>query len=205
MSQLASGAAKQRNYSLMTLILCWSGMVVMSSLYVTIPLISLFAEQFKVTTAQAAAAGSVFSLGFAIGCLMYGVLSDKYGRKRIIILGLVALTLISLLIGMVDSFLWLSVLRGLQGAAAASFSPVALAYAVEMFPAQKRVTTIGFISTGFLVAGVLAQILSSVISEGYGWHMIFFLLATVYTLTAILVWRYLPKGDIQRADAKIWQ
>ncbi|XOK61532.1 MFS transporter [Paenibacillus elgii] len=205
MLQLANSSLPKRNYSLMTAVLCWSGMAVMSSLYVTIPLISLFADLFGITPTQAAAAGSVFSLGFAIGCLIYGALSDKYGRKKVIVIGLMALTLISLLLGAIDSFFWLLVLRGLQGAAAATFSPVALAYAVEMFPAEKRVTTIGFISTGFLVAGIVGQVVSGLISQQYGWNAVFYVLAGAYAVTAFLVIRFLPKGEIQQAHANIWE
>lgn len=66
----------QKSYALMT------------SLYVTILLLPLFAENYGVSLAEAAATGSVFSLGFALGCLVYGVLSDKYGRKQVILSGL---------------------------------------------------------------------------------------------------------------------
>ncbi|RJX40421.1 MFS transporter [Paenibacillus pinisoli] len=187
----------------MTAILCWAGMVVMSSLYVTIPLISMFSDTFGVSSTQAAAAGSVFSLGFALGCLVYGAVSDKYGRKKVIFIGLIALTLISLLLGVVQEFSWMIILRWLQGAAAATFSPVALAYAVEMYPAQKRVTAIGFISTGFLVAGIVGQVVSGSISQHYGWNAIFYLLAAVYAVTAVLVARLLPKGEVQHAGASI--
>ncbi|MEJ8547226.1 MFS transporter [Brevibacillus borstelensis] len=192
-----------RNYSLMTAVLCWSGMVVMSSLYVTIPLVSMFAEQFDVTLTQAATSGSVFSIGFAIGCLIYGALSDKYGRKPVIFVGLIVLSLISLLLGAVDRFSWILVLRGLQGAAAATFSPVALAYAVEMFPAEKRVATIGFISTGFLVAGIVGQVFSGSIGQVYGWNAVFYLLAAVYAATSMLVLWLLPKGEVQHPHANI--
>ncbi|WP_438497652.1 MFS transporter [Paenibacillus sp. IHBB 3054] len=199
----ATGAT--RNYKLMTIILCWTGLVVMSSLYVTIPLITLFAQLFEISTTNAAAAGSTFSIGFAIGCLIYGALSDKYGRKTVIFAGLLFLTLISLILGTVHSFAWILGLRGLQGAAAATFSPVALAYAVEMYPAEKRVTTIGFISTGFLIAGIVGQVVSSILSEHYGWNAVFYILAVVYAVTAILVFFFLPKGGIQQAHANIWE
>lgn len=205
MTQSINPSAVQRNYSLMTVILCWSGLAVMSSLYVTIPLVSLFANLFGITPTQAAATGSIFSLGFAIGCLVYGVLSDRYGRKKVIFIGLLALTVLSLLLGMVDSFFWLIVLRGLQGAAAATFSPVALAYAVEMFPAERRVTTIGFISTGFLVAGIVGQVVSDFISQHYGWNTVFYLLGVAYAVTAFLVASFLPRGEIQQAHATIWE
>jgi len=202
---LPNASVVRRNYSLMTVILCWSGLAVMCSLYVTIPLISVFARLYDITPTEAAAAGSTFSIGFALGCLIYGALSDKYGRKKVIFTGLLVLTLISILLAMVHSFAWIVVLRGLQGAAAATFSPVALAYAVEMYPAEKRVTTIGFISTGFLTAGIVGQVVSSLISEQYGWNAVFYVLAGVYALTAVLVYVFLPKGGIQQAHASIWE
>ncbi|WP_239327395.1 MFS transporter [Paenibacillus sp. ACRRX] len=205
MNNLTNASASNRNYSLMTIILCWSGLAVMSSLYVTIPLISVFAQLYSISPTQAAAAGSTFSIGFAIGCLIYGALSDKYGRKAVIFVGLLFLTMISLLLGFVDQFAWILILRGLQGAAAATFSPVALAYAVEMYPAEKRVTTIGFISTGFLVAGIVGQVFSSVVSEQYGWNAVFYVLAVVYVLTAVLVFFFLPKGGVHQAHANIWE
>lgn len=204
MSRFIKPSVGSPNYSIMTIILCWSGMAVMSSLYVTLPLISMFADIFNITLTQAAATGSVFSLGFAMGCLIYGALSDKYGRKKVIFIGLIALTMISLLLGMVDNFAWVLVLRGLQGAAAPTFSPVALAYAVDMFPTERRVTTIGFISTGFLIAGIVGQVISSLISQQYGWNAVFYLLTIVYAVTTLLVLRLLPKDEVHQSYASIW-
>ncbi len=60
MTQLSNQSAVRRNYSLMTAVLCWSGMVVMCSLYVTIPLIFVFAGTFGITTAHAAATAVFF-------------------------------------------------------------------------------------------------------------------------------------------------
>ncbi|KFM99290.1 MFS transporter [Bacillus clarus] len=184
-----------RNYTVMTAVLCWAGMVVMSSLYVTIPLIALFSEFFQVSLTKSAATGSIFSFGFAIGCLLFGAISDKYGRKKVIFIGLLVLSVVSFLLGLVDSLFWLVILRGLQGIAAATFSPVALAYVVEMFPAERKITTIGFVSTGFLVAGIVGQVMSTVVSQYFGWHMVFFLLSIVYIITALWIHYSLPKGE----------
>lgn len=74
-----------------------------------------------------------------------------------------------------------------------------------MYPAEKRVTTIGFISTGFLIAGIVGQVVSSILSEHYGWNAVFYSLAVVYAVTAILVFFFLPKGGIQQAHANIWE
>ncbi|MGS0530349.1 MFS transporter [Bacillus mycoides] len=193
----------ERNYTIMTAVLCWAGMVVMSSLYVTIPLTALFSDLFKVSLAQSAATGSIFSVGFAIGCLLFGAISDKYGRKKVIFIGLLALSIVSFFLGIVDSLFWLVILRGLQGIAAATFSPVALAYVVEMFPVEKKVTTIGFVSTGFLVAGIAGQVISTAVSQHFGWHMVFFLLSIIYIITAVLDHYSLPKGETSQSNTDI--
>ncbi|MBO3285541.1 MFS transporter [Paenibacillus sp. FSL M8-0228] len=191
-------------YAWMTVILCWSAVAVMSSLYVTIPLVPLFAKVFGKTLAEAALPGSIFSLGFAAGCLVYGGLSNRFGRKQVIVIGLLALTIISLSISLTSQYSVLVTLRLLQGLAAATFSPVALAYAVDMFPAEKRVTAIGFISTGFLVAGIAGQVFSIVISEQMGWNTVFRMLGILYAITFLIVLFFLPKTPSPQRDVRIW-
>ncbi|KAF6615809.1 MFS transporter [Paenibacillus sp. EKM102P] len=191
-------------YAWMTVILCWSAVVVMSSLYVTIPLVPLFAKVFGKTLAEAALPGSIFSLGFAAGCLIYGGLSDRFGRKQIIVAGLLALTILSLSLSLTSQYSVLVALRLLQGLAAATFSPVALAYAVDMFPTEKRVTAIGFISTGFLVAGIAGQVFSIIISEQIGWNMVFRMLGVLYAITFLIVLFFLPKAPSPQRGVRIW-
>lgn len=192
------------NYSKMTILLCWTGMVIMCSLYLTIPLSSTFITQFNISSAQAGLTGSLFSLGFAIGSLFYGALADKYGRKKVMTIGLCALALITMLIGYTHHFVILLLLRSVQGLAAASFSPVALAYVVAIFPNHRKVTTIGFISTGFLIAGILGQVISSWISTYYGWNLIFILFGVLYILTILWLKIGLTQDSIQQPDLNIW-
>ncbi len=47
MMEIGKEVNSEKNYTIMTAVLCWSGMVVMSSLYVTIPLIALFSNIFN--------------------------------------------------------------------------------------------------------------------------------------------------------------
>ncbi|MDR3288066.1 MAG: MFS transporter [Peptococcaceae bacterium] len=183
---------KHEHYSLMTLILSWSALAVMSSLYVTIPLIDVFAQNFMVSANRAVWTSSAFSFCFAAGCLVYGPLSDRYGRKKIIFSGLAALTVVSLCLGFTNALGTMIVLRAIQGAAAATFSPVALAYIPELFPPAKRIGVIGCISTSFLMAGVIGQVFSGLIQTHWGWHSLFFVMADAYFITAALILFFLP-------------
>ena len=102
-----SKSKKSLNYSLMTVILFWCGLIVMSSMYLTIPLISLFTSTLNVSSNLAAWTTSIFCIFFAGGCLVYGPLSDRYGRKKIILVGMILLTVITPIIGLFDNIYWI--------------------------------------------------------------------------------------------------
>ena len=188
----------QYNYSLITAILTWCGLAVVSSLYITIPLVSIFADAFHAAPSQSSWVSSSFSFTYAIGFLFFGTLSEKYGRRQTMLYGLVALCLLSPLLGLVHSLPGLILLRAVQGFAAASFGPVVLAYIVELYPIEKRVTTIGFVSTGFLMAGIIGQVFSSMISINLGWSYVFYILGGIYLLSAILFGGLVPRGEVKK-------
>ncbi|CQR55046.1 MFS transporter [Paenibacillus riograndensis] len=189
------------NYRMISILLFFPALFILSALYITVPLIPVFAGEFHISLEQAAWSGSAFSLFFAFGCLLFGPLSDKLGRKRVMVLGLAALSLATLGTGLVSSFPALIVFRCIQGAVAATFSPVALTYAGEVFPTHRRVSAIGMISAGFLMAGILGQVWASYLNERLGWHAVFLLLAAVYGLTFLALALYLPSSPASAGSA----
>lgn len=194
-----------KNYALMIIILFWCGLVILMSMYLTIPLGDAFSKAFDVTITQAAWVGSAFSICYAIGCLIYGPFSDKYGRKIFLVTSICALTGITIIIGFVNDFYALIVLRAIQGLVAAAFAPISLVYASEMFPKERTLTALGFISSGLLMAGVLGQVYGGIINENFGWHGIFFILGIVYFITGILVLWMLPKEEKVNSEGSVYK
>ncbi|PNZ97825.1 MFS transporter [Staphylococcus massiliensis] len=190
-------------YNRITTILFFIGLFVMISLYCAIPIEQQVAEGLHVDKGSIALSSVCFSLSFAIGCLFYGILSDKFGRKVVISAGLLILTIMTLAITFAQSFQYFIILRSLQGLFAATFSPVALTYVTEMFPARKRVTAISFISTGFLLAGVIGQIFSELIASSLGWQYVFLILSVIYLVSLIAVIFFIPKSPYKQADIDI--
>ncbi|MFZ4453978.1 MFS transporter [Salibacterium aidingense] len=190
-------SSEKQNEPLMTVLLFWCGLVVVCSVYVTIPLVSEFAASFETTTVQAAWTGTAFSLFYAVGCLFWGPLSDQYGRKQMMVFGCVGMTITTLLLGFSNHLISLIFLRSIQGAFAAAAAPITITYAVEMFPPQKRVTTIGFISSAFLMAGIIGQIYSSFLNQYAGWPSVFYSMSGLYLLTTLATLFFLPGGNRQ--------
>ncbi|MFP7733487.1 MFS transporter [Priestia aryabhattai] len=193
-----------KDYAFITLILFWCGLAILSSMYVTIPLTGMFTMYFNISTNQATWIGSVFSLCYALGCLIYGPFSDKHGRKIFLVCSISLLTIVTLLISLVPNFSGLIFLRAFQGIIAAAFAPISFVYAAETFPAHKRVTALGFISSGLLMASVAGQVFSSVINRLFGWHAIFSMLGGLYLVSSVLVILFLPKDDLPRAKESVW-
>lgn len=192
------------NINRITFILFWSGLVVLCSLYVTIPLLPVFASTYQLSASHAAWAGSIFSFSFAVGCLFFGAVSDRFGKKNVMVFGLLCLSILTFSIGLANSFNQLLILRGIQGATAATFSPVALTYIGLMFPDKKKVTTIGIISSGFLIAGIVGQLLSSFIESSLNWNMVFYFFSLIYLITTICLYIILPSDPVKQENKDIF-
>ncbi|MBH5320471.1 MFS transporter [Paenibacillus sp. GSMTC-2017] len=183
-----------------TAILTWCGLAVVCALYVTIPLVPVIATTFSVPPSHALWISSAFSLAYAIGFLFNGVLSHKFGTKQMMFYGLIALSVVSPLLGLVQNLTLLTALRAIQGLAASTFAPAVLTYIVKAYPVQKRVTAIGFVSMGFLLAGIIGQLFSGIIEVNVGWQYVFFTLSVIYLLSAILLGILIPKSELPQKD-----
>lgn len=172
-----------------TLLLFWCGLIIGSSLYVPIPIISGFMHTFHITTQSATLATSINTFGYALGALIAGRLSDVYDRKSVINFGLVTMAVGSFFIGVTTTFFIFLILQGLLGIAAAMFVPSAIAYVVENVPKVQHIKIIGYISTGLLMSGIVGQIFSGSLYTFFAWQYIYMILSILYTLTLLMVIR----------------
>lgn len=159
----------------LVLVLTACAVLVVGELYVTIPLTAQIADRFGVAPATAALAGSAFGLAYAVGFLVLGPLADRYDRARFLVAGLGAIAAATALVPFVQSFGVLLGARALQGLAAATFPPAALALVVEVLPPRWRATGVSMLSFAFLGSAPLVQIFAARVGD----------LATVATVIAV--------------------
>ncbi|SOC05631.1 multidrug resistance protein [Ureibacillus xyleni] len=179
--------------TIMTIFLSWAGLIILISMYFTIPLTETWMSTFNIRETKAIWIGSIFSLCYALCCLIYGPLSDRFGRKIFLIFGISLLTIATFICAFIDSYLYLLIVRILQAIGAAAFVPISLVYIADVYPPQKRKRAFGFITSGFLIASVVAQLFASVINIYLGLRWIFIILGILYFITCILTIYLLPK------------
>lgn len=190
-------------YSIITAVLVFCSIVVVSGIYVTLPISSVLADTFHVSPDKAAWTSSAFTFSYALGFLLFGPLSDRFGRWPMMFSGLLALGVITPLLGLAPSLSALVALRAVQGLAAATFAPTVMTYITEIFPSERRVTAMGFVSTGFLVSAIAGQLFSSAVSEYWGWNYVFYIHGIMFLVSTVLLGTMIPKGEARRTKVRL--
>jgi YNFM family putative membrane transporter len=169
-------------------VLVTCALLVLMQLYLAIPLAPILGEALGGDLPAAAAAmGTTYALAYGFGFLIFGPLSDRYGRKRILVPGMAVLALATAGLAAASSLPAVAVLRTVQGFVAASFSAPALAYVGEALPPRWRSTGIGAMSTAFLTAGILGQVFAQAIAETLSWRWVFGVAAPALLLAAVAI------------------
>lgn len=116
-----------------------------------------------------------YNLAFACLLITGAALGDRFGRRRMFVIGLVAFSLASAAAANADSVQWLIGARILQGAAGALVMPLTLTLISEAFPVEKRGAAIGLWG-GISGLGVaLGPVVGGAITEGADWRWIFWI------------------------------
>ena len=148
-----------------------TALLVLTQLYAAIPLLAPISADLHGNATVALS--TAFSLTYAAGFLIWGPVSDHYGRRRTMALALGILTVSTGCCALAPSLPALAALRTVQGLSASGFAPVALAYLSEALAPHRRAGAIGAMSTSFLVAGIVGQVLASLVALHLGWRWFF--------------------------------
>lgn len=137
--------------------------------------------------------------GLAFGQLVIGPLSDAFGRRRPLLIGLTAHLLASLVCAVAPSIALLSVVRVVQGFAGAAISVVALATVRDLFSGSAVARTMSHLMLVIGLAPILAPSLGGLILEVTDWRGIFVVLAAAaFALVAVALFGLAETLPVER-------
>ncbi|MFN3372455.1 MAG: MDR family MFS transporter [Chloroflexus sp.] len=105
---------------------------------------------------------------------IYGKLSDIYGRKYVLLFGIVVFLLGSLLCGLAGDMTQLVFFRGLQGFGAAALTSTAFAIPADLFAPAERARYMGLFGAVFGLSSVVGPFIGGLLTDNLSWHWIFF-------------------------------
>jgi len=124
--------------------------------------------------------------------VFYGKLSDIYGRRLMLLLGVSIFLLGSTLCALSWSMESLIVFRGIQGIGAGAIFPISLAVIGDLFTPRERGRYQGLFGAVFGVASVAGPLLGGWLTDDFGWHWIFLVNLPIGMAAIYIVYRYLP-------------
>lgn len=144
---------------------------------------------------------TAYILTFGGFLLLGGRMADLFGRRKMLVSGIIGFTLLSLLIGLAPNSTTLIVLRALQGLAAAFMSPAALSILLTTFkegPERNKALSVwSVVASGGAAAGVF---LGGLITQTLGWQWNFFVNVPIGIITVLGVIKYVPEHIKEAAD-----
>lgn len=172
------------------------------SVNIIVPALTSMAEGLETDFATVQLTLSSYLFAVAIAQLVHGPLSDKFGRRPIVLIGVGVYVFASILC-VVATSIWIVILgRILQGIGAAAGFALGRAIVRDLYEREKAASMLGYITMGFSTVPMVAPLIGGLISDHLGWRLIFVFIAIVSFLLLVSVWFSLPETRRPMAEGQ---
>ncbi|MDM4766323.1 multidrug effflux MFS transporter [Pelomonas sp. SE-A7] len=192
MNPEASQLWRAPRWALAVLLACL-GMVGPFSIDTYLPAFSGIAQALDATPVQMQQTLSSYLFGFAVMNLFHGALSDSWGRRPVVLWGMLAFTIASLGCAVSTSIGQLVFWRTVQGMSAGAGIVVSRAIIRDMFPPSEAQRVMSQVTLFFGVAPAIAPMVGGFLFVHADWHSIFWFLVAVGAALVLANWRLLPE------------
>jgi MFS transporter, YNFM family, putative membrane transport protein len=196
MSGLESGPAPHRGLqpirAVAAVVLC--GVFAFLTLYSTQPLLPMLTQVLHASKAAVGLTISASTLGVALAAPIFGALTERLSRKRVIVASAIASAIPTLLAATSPDLHVLIFWRFLQGIALPGIFATVITYIGEEWQRESIALVMSLYVSATAMGGFLGRFLSGMVADTYGWRWSFVLLGGLTLLGAGLIARWLPHG-----------
>jgi MFS transporter, YNFM family, putative membrane transport protein len=181
-----------REYKKASLALFFGGFVTFAILYTTQPLLPIFAKEFHVSAASASLTVSVSTGILSFMMLLAAALSDRIGKKKIMVLSMIFTSGLGMIMAFSPNFISLVLLRACLGVFAAGVPSIAMAYVAEEFHPSGIGKIMGLYISGTSIGGMAGRILTSLLTDFFSWRAAMFTIGAISFVLSIIFSLTLP-------------
>src|SRR5437762_807937 len=142
---------------------------------------------------------TIYLLTSTITVPFYGKLSDIYGRRPLLMIGITLFLVGSALSGLSQTMWQLILFRGIQGLGAGALFPISLAVIGDLFTPAERGRYQGFFGAVFGISFIVGPALGGFLTDNISWHWVFYVNLPIGLISLYVIYRLLP--TIKRKNA----
>lgn len=167
---------------------------------VLLPSLPAIGDEFQVDYAAAQLVVSGYLATTAIGQIVFGALSDRYGRRPVVLWGIFVFLAATLAGAVATSFEMLMVARVLQASVVSGYA-LSRAIVRDMVPLEQAASMLGYITMGMALVPMVSPMVGGYLEEMFSWRASFWLSAGLGLVTFVVVWLDLKETNGARSES----
>lgn len=171
-----------------------------SQVLIIAPILPQISDQIAVSESLLGMLITAYAVSVGVFALITGPISDRIGRRRILLVGNTILTIALILHWFVWDFTSLFGVRALAGVAGGILTGASLAYVGDYFPREQRGWANGWLITGMAAGQVVGIPVGTLMADRFGFRVPFLAFGLLLAVALLLLYFYVPQPDVERAD-----
>jgi predicted MFS family arabinose efflux permease len=169
-----------------------------SQVIIVAPILPRIGEELGVAVELQGLLITSYAFFVALSAMISGPISDRVGRRRILMYGTSALSIALFLHAFAFNFESLLLMRALAGAAGGMLSGAAVAFVGDYFPYERRGWANGWVMSGIAFGQILGIPLGTILADMFGFRWAFLMFAITMGLAAVFIWGVVPQPKVER-------
>lgn len=176
------------------------------ALHMVLPALPEMASVFGIPPGDTGFVVTTYLIGLSAAQLVVGPLSDRFGRRPVLLAGTVLYVAMTLLCMATPSTVWLLVARALQAFGGCAGMVLGRTIIRDCYPRDRAASGMGYLTVALATGSMMAPGIGAFIIHYTGWRGVFVTLAAIGVTALITSWRYLPetnRSKIERLDTRV--
>lgn len=174
-----------------------------SQIMILSPILSRIGEELLIGESALGTLVSAYSVMVGAFAIIAGPISDKIGRRRILLIGTSVMTGALLMHHFVIGYYSFLAVRVCAGLAGGILSGAAVSYIGDFFPYNRRGWATGWVMSGMAFGQIMGIPIGVVLAGAYGFKAPFYLFSVAMAATFVLIWLKVPQPDVERTQGKL--
>src|SRR3954463_3541734 len=141
---------------------------------------------------------SAYLLMNSVTVLIYGKLSDLFGRKPILTIGIIIFLIGSILCGLAGSMTTLIIFRLIQGFGAGAVTPIATTIVGDIYTTEERAKIQGYLSSVWGISAITGPAVGGLLVQYVSWHYVFWINIPLGLLSLVGLWLFLHEDVVKK-------
>ncbi len=171
-----------------------------SQVIIISPILPRIGEALAVPEARLGWLITSYAVMLSVFALIIGPISDRVGRRLVLLVGSGCMAAALALHAAADSFSSLLVVRALAGAAGGMLSGGAVSYVGDYFPYERRGWANGWVMSGIAAGQIVGIPLGIILADQFGFRAAFLMLSGTMALATVIIYFFMPQPDVKRSE-----